>query len=435
MNLLVVVPNYPYPAHRFAGIFNQKSVHALGRLCHRVSVLAPCPYVPPLVAACLPRWKAYATVPEFYTQDGISVHRPKVPVVPRVASAFWSDRGCFLWSRATARKMHRQRRFDAILSFDLAGAGGVAWRLGRDLGLPATGWATGNDVRVPAGSSHGRAVIRALRNLGLVFYQSTELKEQAAGLLGMSPARLSPERHVVLPRGIPGPPAISTVERRNRTRARWGIQPDEFVVLYLGRILRPKGLLELLQALSLAVAREPSIKGVVVGSKPGFDETALVKKHLRDLPRLDGRVMLLPECSPDDVWECYCAGDLFAFPSHKEGMPNSLLEAMAVGLPAVAFAIPAVQELDAGAGGLVLVPPLDAELFAQAILRLVASPTERARVGKNAKAIVMDRFMVRKNMAEALRRMSLLVEGGLRPAFYGTDDIHLSSPAVNGING
>ena len=113
-----------------------------------------------------------------------------------------------------------------------------------------------------------------------------------------------------------------------------------------------------------------------MGSHPAFDETIAVQKYLDKIPAVKERVRLLPACAQDKVWEYLCAADIFAFPStyKGEGMPNSLLEAMVMGLPAVAFAIPPVLEIEAGTRRThVLVPPLRlARLLAEAILRLAA---------------------------------------------------------------
>jgi glycosyltransferase involved in cell wall biosynthesis len=242
-----------------------------------------------------------------------------------------------------------------------------------------------------------------------VFYQSRELLEKAAGILGSKSGQLARDRHIVLPHGIPEPPAFSREEARNRIREAWGVRNDEVLVFYLGRIVRQKGILELLEALRLAVTRDAKIKGILVGSKLGFDETSLVDKKLQEIPRLRERVLLLPACTPDSVWENLCAADIFAFPSHHEGMPNSLLEAMAMGVPAIAFAIPPVIDLEAGRGGVSLIPPLDSSLFADEIVRLAASPAERIRISRIAKAEIMDRFMVKKNMARALVHLDRMI--------------------------
>jgi teichuronic acid biosynthesis glycosyltransferase TuaC len=410
MKVLVVSPNYPYPGYRFAGIFNQKCVDALNRLCDRVEVVAPRPYVPPLLSSLVPRWKAYATAGNYEKQNGIDIHRPAIPVVPYVAQAFWADQGTFFRCRQLVRQLHNRTHFDAIISFDLGGAGGVAWRIGRDLDIPASGWATGGDVRVAACSPHGRVIARALSNLDLVFYQSGELLDKAAKLLEVAPWQLARDRHIVLARGIPEPPELPKIEVRNRIRTEWGLKADEIVVLYLGRISREKGLLELLDALKLATVGDSRLRGVLVGSRPGFDDTALIDKRLRDIPGLRQRVTLFRECNPEKVWEYLCAADIFAFPSHNEGMPNSLLEAMVIGVPAIAFAIPAIRELEGGTGALALVPPFDSRLFAKAVVSLAESPDERNRIGEKGKLQVMDRFMVKKNMANAMQRLCQCID-------------------------
>jgi glycosyltransferase involved in cell wall biosynthesis len=306
--------------------------------------------------------------------------------------------------------MHRRVNFDAILSFDLLGAGGIAWRVGRELSIPAAGWAFGSDVRAPTSSALGRVVTRALKHLDLVFYQSQELLRNAAALLGIAVDRISPHRHVVLAHGIPEPPFPMPYGVRKRIRSELGIKDDQVMVLSLGRIVRSKGIFEFLEAFLLAARKDPRLFGIIIGSIPVLDETAAVRERIAQTPGLASRVTLLPSCNPTKVWEYLCAADIFAFTSHEEGMPNSLLEAMAAGVSAVAFAIPPIVEIDRGTGALVMVPPLDIRLFAEAILRLAATADERCRLGQMGKTQVMERFMVRKNMKTAVRHISCVLE-------------------------
>ena len=410
MKILVLAPSYPHTGYSVSGVFNEKSTVALQELGHEVEVLAPRPYVPPLFSHLMPRWKTYACIKGYEVRNRVPVYRPACPVVPRIGGALWVDQAAFLWCRRIARNMNRRICFDAILSFDLVGAGGIAWRIGRDLGIPASGWATGSDVRVPASSSHGRAVIRALERLDLVFYQSHELLEKAASLRSISSSKMSVDRHVILPRGIQMPPSLCRMKYRKKVRKELGVTDDQVLILYVGRIFRGKGIFDLVNAVSLAATRDSRITSILVGSSPAYDETAAVQKRLNEIPGSSKKVRLLPHCNADEVWEYLCAADIFAFASHHEGMPNSLLEAMAMGVPAIAFAIPPVVEIEAGTGALLTVKPLDSALFAQAILRLAASAEERDRVGEKGKSRVMDRFMVHKNMSAALRRLTQIVE-------------------------
>jgi teichuronic acid biosynthesis glycosyltransferase TuaC len=406
MKILVLAPDYPKPGRPLGGSFNQRSVAALRELCDGVEVLSPRPYAPPLISSLVPRWKIHSMTRAYEIVNGVPVFRPARLQIPRIGGAFCLDRGAFFFCRSLARNMHRRNQFDAILSFDLLITGGLAWRIGRDLGIAASGWATGGDVRVPPCSSFGRAVVRALRRLDTVFYQSHELREKAADLLGLSQHQIVRDKHVVLPRGVPEPPVLPRNDTRTRVRKAWGVRDDHILVLNVGRISREKGTFELLEGMLQAVARNSKITGIIVGSVPAFDETEAVEKKLAETPGGRQKVKILPACRPDEVWEYYCAADIFVFTSYHEGMPNSLLEAMVSEVPAVAFAIPAVLEIEAATGAVVLVPPFDTTRLSEAIVRLAASPDERARIGKIGKRRVLDGFMARKSMAIAVARLA-----------------------------
>jgi glycosyltransferase involved in cell wall biosynthesis len=304
--------------------------------------------------------------------------------------------------------MHRTERFSAILAFDLMGAGGLAWRIAREFGIPAAGWALGSDVRPDAGSPRGREVADTLRHLDLVLYQSHELRSAAAGLMGVPSASMPAEKHVVLPHGIPLPPPIDRDRFRAQTRKEWGVEDGDLAVVYTGRLIESKGVFELLSAFAEALRTNSRLISILLGSSPDFDETSAIRERLDAQPDLAARVRILPSVHPDRVWEQLCGADIFAFPSHGEGMPNSLLEAMAMGVPAISFAIPAVLDIDIGRGVLRLVPPRDAGRLAEAILELSASESERRRLGELGHAEVIERFSIRRNVVAAAERLSRL---------------------------
>jgi glycosyltransferase involved in cell wall biosynthesis len=326
------------------------------------------------------------------------VHRPAYPVVPKVLQALWPSRVAFLCCRRLARRLHGQACFDAILSFDLAITGGLAWRLGRDLGIPACGWATGSDIRANPDGPIARNVREALRRLDLVFYQSAELKALGAALLGTRVEEFAPERHIVQSRGVPAPDAYPGVEVRRSVRSGLGVADDQILILYLGRIVRGKGLFELVDGFADCARRCPNLVLVLVGCIPGFDHAADLREKIRLLPALEGRIQMLPACGHDRIWDYFAAADIFAFPSFKEGMPNSLLEAMLGGLPAVAFSIPSVQEITRFGKALVEVPAYDFRSFTEALLKLAEAPALRRQLGDQGRAIARQHFSATSNM-------------------------------------
>jgi glycosyltransferase involved in cell wall biosynthesis len=291
----------------------------------------------------------------------------------------------------------------------LIGAGGLAWRLGRRLDIPAAGWATGSDVRVPARSAHGQAVRIALQRLDLVCYQSAELFERAADLCALPKEVFSKHRHVVLPRGVDHPPPPSASARR-LLRADLNVDADELMVLFVGRIVRAKGVFELIEAVERVRRAQPKVFCVLVGAHDGFDDSGELRAHLQRVPGLPPHVRLLPACPPESVWQYLNAGDIFAFPSHSEGMPNSLLEAMAAGLPAIACAIPPVLEIDNRQDALMTVPLHDVDALAQALDHLARSSELRRELGTRGKERVLNHYHIRASMAEAARRLNALAE-------------------------
>ncbi len=408
MRILVLASDYPYPGYPFAGIFIEKCVLALKGICDYIEVVAPRPYVPKLLAL-KQKWKIYSNIVACERRNGITIHRPPVLVIPKIGSASWSDYGTYLFCRKFIRRLHHQVQFDVIFSYGLSNAGNLAWRVGKDIGVPSCGWASGDDVRVCASASSGNAVIRTINNLNLVFYQSYELLGEVAKLIKKTTAKMLSEEHIVLSHGITMPNSLASEKMRKSIRAKWGVSNNEIVVLSLGRVAKEKGIFELLDAISIASSLNRKITCIIVGSIPLFYDSVIVTRKLENDPILRNRVQMLPFCDPSEIWDIYSGADIFAFTSYKEGMPNTLLEAMATGLPAIAFSIPPVEELDAGTDSLIKVPPFDSRLFAEAILRLADSPEQRKVIGSKGRKHVKNNFDININMDRAMKKIRKVI--------------------------
>ena len=429
MNLLVVVANYPHSGHPYSGAFNERSARALKQLGHRIEVLAPRPYLPRGLAKVNPRWRAYDQISEQETRDGVAVFRPAYLQLPGIKGLLPPDRCAYFSCVREVERRHSKEAYDAILAFNMIGAGGLAWRLGRRLDIPAAGWATGNDVRVAVHSAHGRAVRAAIQRLDLVFYQSAELLERAAALCELPKEVFSATRHVVLARGVEPAPAQADGARRSM-RAHLDVQGDETLVLFVGRIAKAKGVFDLIDALELARREQPKIVCALLGLHEGFDDGAVLRARLARAPETARHVRLLPGCTPEAVWQYLNAADIFAFPSHSEGMPNSLLEAMAAGLPALAYAIPPVLEIDSQRGAVMTVPLRDVGALAQALAELASSAELRRQLGARGKERVLNHYQARASMAEAARRLNGLRQCAASAFGASTDAPVLSADSI-----
>ena len=98
---------------------------------------------------------------------------------------------------------------------------------------------------------------------------------------------------------------------------------------------------------------------------------------------------------------------MFALPSHFEGLPMSVIEAMLTGLPVVATDVrgPREQVVDGETG--FLVPPFEVRPLAEALRRLVADPALRARMGEAGRARALERYTEAEVLARTLDLLGL----------------------------
>jgi glycosyltransferase involved in cell wall biosynthesis len=146
----------------------------------------------------------------------------------------------------------------------------------------------------------------------------------------------------------------------------------------VGRLKAPKDFLTLVRA--LAALPEGSFEALIVGDGP---DRAQVEAEIRRLG-LAERVELAGE--RDDVPQLLAASDVFVLASRSEGLPVSVLEAMAAELPVAASAVGGLAELVDDGGTGILVPAGDEVALAEALRRLVADPELRRKLGAAGRA-------------------------------------------------
>jgi glycosyltransferase involved in cell wall biosynthesis len=191
-------------------------------------------------------------------------------------------------------------------------------------------------------------------------------------------------------------------QERAAVRHRLGIAADAPLALYAGRVTADKGLLVLAEALE----RLPDLHLVVAGDGEALPELR------RRAARLE-RLHLLGQVPPAEVGGLLAAADLFVHPSCcAEGLPSSILEAAAAGLPIVATPQGGTVEVLCSPSHGLLVPPGDAAALAEAMASLVADATLRSRLGAESRALVAGRFTWDRIALAAEQELLALVRAG-----------------------
>jgi glycosyltransferase involved in cell wall biosynthesis len=183
---------------------------------------------------------------------------------------------------------------------------------------------------------------------------------------------------------IPKPPE----EELQALRSRLGISAEEKVVLCIGRMSAEKGHIDLVNALRILNERnlEQRCKLILLGSGPELGHLQAAAAGLGVV----SQVIFATEEA--DVTTFLHAADVFALPSHSDGSPHVILEAMGAGLPIVSTSVGGLPEMLAHNTTAVLVEPRRPESLAAGLERLLRCSAEAGLLAENAQAVLAKQF-------------------------------------------
>lgn len=176
------------------------------------------------------------------------------------------------------------------------------------------------------------------------------------------------------------------------------------VLLALGRLSPEKGFGMLIEALALLAAQTAAVPQLrLIGDGPQ-------RRELQDLVRhhqLADHVQFLGELPPDRVRAELAAADIFCMPSFSEGLPVSLMEAMAIGIPAITTWIAGIPELAENGVSALTVPPARPDAIAAAVTRLCGDAPLRQSLARAAR----QRIETHHDAASSAERLRHLLFG------------------------
>ncbi|MDF7814082.1 glycosyltransferase family 4 protein [Hymenobacter sp. YC55] len=274
----------------------------------------------------------------------------------------------------TVERLHAAQPFDLVHAQYGYPPGLAALLLSRRLDIPNVVSIQGGDghwVGVNCCGTHQRAIRTVLDHAGAVLIGCQSFADEVIGHHGTAPERFTL---------VPG--AVDV--RRFRPRLDW--QPVQWVdaahptLLYHGRVDRRKGVLDLLDAFAQLAPERPALRLIVSGIGPDLEE---VRRRVAAAPWRE-QVELAGYVEYDEVPQVYHRADVFVSPTYAEGFSNTILEAMASGLPCVAAeAVGVVDCLRNDDNGL-LMPPGDVPALVAALARILDNDALRRRLAETA---------------------------------------------------
>ena len=321
---LWIVHAYPWRDQPAGGVFFQTQAQALARRGLDLVVAIPTPWAPWPLARLRKRWQRYASAPATAKENSVTAIRPRYANLPgepswaapdrRIASAIWRER--------------RSWRTSRIIHAHSAVSGLAAWHLARRAELPFVITFHGSDLNVwpdlhPERMADLRSAARAARAIVTV---SAQLATLAKSITGVDA--------VLLPLGSDHRNLAAHAMPRLAARVALDLTTERIIVLFVGNLIRAKGVHELADAI---LARGERYLGIFVGEGP--EKGYGIGEHDTDSLQYRGA---RPH---DEIARFMSAADVLVLPSHSEGLPTVLVEAGSLGLPVIASPVGGIPSL------------------------------------------------------------------------------------------
>lgn len=390
MKVLNIAESYPSDKQAdHAGIFIHRQSVALRKLGCDIRVINP--------QALLTR-RILSPYYRFQSElDGIKIFRPRFFYVPQIikpGKMYDLFYGFSIWR--TLRTSFVGCKPDLIVCDWIIPGGRAAAQISKSLDVPLILRARGGDVRI----------MNKMKAKLLTYY--SEIGNQARWIVCnghglkndvLKIGAFDENKLLTMSNGLdtgffyPG-----SGEEMCAARASLGIPQDALVCLFVGRWEIQKGIAEIAAVLPKLLEKFPNMFFVAAGP-------------IRDYPcrnkflSFGSRALFLNMVDSERVRQCLHAADLFLLPSLAEGLPNSLLEAMACGVASIASAVGGIPHLIIDGKNGLLVEPSNVYSLEASIMRCASDPNYRKNLGREAQQTIREQGFDMESVVRQVYRL------------------------------
>ncbi|MFC7008537.1 glycosyltransferase family 4 protein [Halalkalicoccus salilacus] len=362
---IVSATNHPDPYHPYMGLFNFRSIKAIGENGVDLNVVSPRPIAPPLGP-----YSEFRNIPAEYTYNSHVVHYPRFAyLIPQKIFRYT------LSARSISQRLPRflERNFNEP---DIAHAGHIHYDgyallpYCRKHGIPFTVMGRGKILNNYDSLSRiaQSKIDTVLDECSHIFCVSDSLAEIASEITDHS--KVSTLANGANPDWYP-------TDRRDDIRNELEIDKYKTVVLFCGGFTKRKGIHEIIEALN--DIKNKNVQLVFVGHYGNLRDQLLeaLKNSHHD------SYNVLWNVPPLALRRWYTAADILILPSHAEGRPNVVYEAMASKTAVIGTDVSGIPEQVNDDKTGILIPPKNVQALSHALNHLIENEDKRERMGDN----------------------------------------------------
>jgi teichuronic acid biosynthesis glycosyltransferase TuaC len=398
MKILVISYMFPCKRHPTSAIFFANLLKELSPKVDDLLVVTPRPYIPKFLARIRKRWSRWYMDPMTSKQDGLEIIRPYVLTLRGVS--FLGING-ILWQYSLVnfiKNLIKKRKFDIVLGHNLLPDGIAAGRLAKIFKLLSVTWCIGTDINDFAEYSFMNHYLtkKCLEESHLVLTTSNALENKINRFSNKSINVRAFYRGINISnfQNLPAKESLMRDLQLNFQRR---------YILFVGRLIYDKGIYELAKAFNIIASKYSDIHLIMIGEE--IEKEDFVKKLEAGV---SDRVHFKGIIPYREVAHYMKIAELLVLPTWAEGLPNVVMEAMAVGLPVVATDVGGIPEvLENEVTGL-SIPAKNAEKLAGAIVRMIEDKNLKETCIRNAKELIHNKFDVKRNVLQLVHLLESL---------------------------
>ena len=395
MKILVLTMWYPYDENPLLGTFVEEQVRAIAALGQEIRVVQPLPSAPFPLSRFSRRYRLIAGAPATESRHGIPVYHPRYLTLPRHICYEQAGRWMYLGARRTLDAIRHAWHFDVIHAHETFPPGFVANRYRDDDAPNVRVVQTIHGTSIRDAPTYNRRcfdrVGESLRKADARCFVSAEGRMRAGTLYG----RWASESSDYVTNGVnPEKFALAPADRGAvEDLARRYPRAEALNLLFVGNLLPAKGVLELLEATRRLLASDgPRVRLLLVG--PNYMQKEI--RRFVDGAGIADSVEVVGPVPHSSVkhWMSFC--DIFILPSHFEGVPTVLFEALYLGKPSVFTRVGGIPNVITESEAM-LIEPRSVDTIVKAVSVLLADPDLRARLASNGQRLIAREYTWQRN--------------------------------------
>lgn len=391
MKILVISQMYPCKRHPTSAIFFANLMKELALKVDCLVVITPRPYIPKILTTIKEKWSKWYLDPMTSTDDRVEIIRPYFLSFRSIRYAAINGILMQLSLFHMIKKLIKEKQIEVILAYNMIPEGIAAVRLAKKFNLPVAFWAIGTDVNDFAGYNKINTYLskKTIQESNLVIAESKDLENKIRTLTSKNKSIKTFYKGIDISnfRDLPS---------RDVLLRKLELPSERRYILFVGRLIYDKGIYELAETFNNLVKKYSDLDLILVGEE--IEKDALIAKFtaygILDKIHFKG-------ITPYREIAYYMRiSELLLFPTWAEGLPNVVMEAMAIGLPVVASNVDGIPEILENRVTGLSVPPKDSEKLTEAAITMIEDDEIREKCVRNAKKLIYDKFNVKKNVLQ-----------------------------------